>query len=71
MKENFIESKINEVIKTTTAARDLLFKDGVIQDHTDDDLSVVKTVIAANKNIVSASIVMLSIHKMEDNNAKN
>lgn len=69
MKENFIESKINEVIKTTTAARDLLFKDGVIQDHTDDDLSVVKTVIAANKNIVSASIVMLSIHKMEDNNA--
>ena len=68
MKENFIESKINEVIKTTTAARDLLFKDGVIQDHTDDDLSVVKTVIAANKNIVSASIVMLSIHKMEDNN---
>lgn len=71
MKENFIESKINEVIKTTTAARDLLFKDGVIQDHTDDDLSVVKTVIAANKNIVSASIVMLSIHKMEDNNAQN
>ena len=69
MKENFIESKINEVIKTTTAARDLLFKDGVIQDHTDDDLSVVKTVIAANKNIVSASIVMLSIHKMENNNA--
>ena len=69
MKENFIESKINEVIKTTTAARDLLFKDGVIQDHTDDDLSVVKTVLAANKNIVSASIVMLSIHKMEDNNA--
>ena len=69
MKEIFIESKINEVIKTTTAARDLLFKDGVIQDHTDDDLSVVKTVIAANKNIVSASIVMLSIHKMEDNNA--
>ena len=71
MKENFIESKINEVIKTTTAARDLLFKDGVIQDHTDDDLSVVKTVIAANNNIVSASIVMLSIHKMEDNNAQN
>ena len=33
-------------------------------DHSDDDLQVVKQVVAANKNIVSASIVLISVEKL-------
>ena len=63
-KKNLIENTIEDVIKTTTQARELVFKDGKVKDHTEDDLSVVKTVIAANKNLVSASIVLITVEKL-------
>lgn len=66
-----VEQVMDEVISTTSAARNLLFKDGVVQEHTEDDLSVVKQVIAANKNLVSASIVLLTIHKREEKFVKH
>ena len=63
-KKQFITNTIEDVIRTTTQARELVFKDGEVKEHTDDDLSVAKTVIAANKNLVSATIVLISVEKI-------
>lgn len=63
-KKQFITKTIEDVITTTTQARELIFKNGEIQDHTEDDLIVVKNIIAANKNLVSASIVLISVEKL-------
>lgn len=64
-KKEFINTNMQDVIKTTREARDLLFKDGKILDHTDDDIQVVRQVVSANKNIVSASVVLMSVEKLK------
>ena len=51
-KKQFITNTIKDVITTTTQARELVFKDGEVKEHTEDDLAVVKHVISANKNLV-------------------
>ena len=63
-KQEFITNTMEDVILTTRQARELVFKDGEVQEHTEDDLAVAKTVIAANKNLVSASIVLMSAEKL-------
>ena len=63
-KKQFITNTIKDVITTTTQARELVFKDGEVKEHTEDDLAVVKHVISANKNLVSAAIVLISVEKI-------
>ena len=63
-KKEFITRTMEDVILTTQQARELVFKEGQVQEHTEDDLAVAKTVIAANKNLVSASIVLISAERL-------
>ena len=63
-KKDFITKTMKDVIKTTQQARELVFKNGEVKEHTEDDLAVARAVIAANKNLVSASIVLISVEKM-------
>lgn len=63
-KKDFITTTMKDVITTTRQARELVFKNGKVQDHTEDDLNVAKTVISANKNLVSASVVLISVERL-------
>lgn len=65
IKEEFFNN-IKDVISTSKAARDLLFKNGKVQSHTEDDIQVVRQVVQANKNIVSATIVGITLSKNDE-----
>lgn len=58
-----LKTEINDVILTSRQVRELLFRNGEIQEHTLDDIKVCQQVIAANKNIVSACIVQMTYDK--------
>jgi hypothetical protein len=62
--EKLINTTMEDVITTTKQARELLFKDGVIVNKDKDNVTVVKTIIEANKNLVSASQTLIAVQKI-------
>lgn len=62
--EQLINNTMKDVISVTTQARDTLFKNGEIVDKNKDDVCVVKTVIEANKNLVSACQTMIKVQQL-------
>lgn len=62
--EKLINTTMEDVITTTKQAREILFKDGVIVNKDKDNVTVVKTIIEANKNLVSASQTLIAVQKI-------
>ena len=59
--EKLINETMKDGITTTKEARGILFKEGQIINRNRDDITVVKTVIEANKNLVSASQTLIKV----------
>jgi hypothetical protein len=62
--KNLINTTMTDVIKVTKEARELLFKDGNIISTNREQITVVKTVIEANKNLVSAAQTMIKVQQL-------
>lgn len=62
--EKLIKDTMRDVLKVTTQARETLFKDGNIVSKNREDITVVKTVIEANKNLVSACQTMIKVEQL-------
>lgn len=63
--KELITETMKDVIATTKSARIILFKDGEIINKNKDDITVVKTVIEANKNLVSASQTLIKTESID------
>jgi hypothetical protein len=62
--KDLINNTMRDVIAVTKEAREQLFKDGTIINKNRDDVTVVKTVIEANKNLVSACQTMIKVEQL-------
>lgn len=62
--EQLINETMKDVIATTKEARAILFQNGEIVNRNRDDITVVKTVIEANKNLVSASQTLIKVESI-------
>jgi hypothetical protein len=62
--EKLINETMKDVINTTKEARAILFNNGQIINRNRDDITVVKTVIEANKNLVSASQTLIKVEQL-------
>ena len=57
---------MDEVIKTSSKVRDFLLDENVADTEKLGKLDFCKQVISANKNIVSATIVEMSVYKLAE-----
>lgn len=62
--EKLIKDTMKDVLKVTKEARETVFKDGSIISKNREDITVVKTVIEANKNLVSACQTMIKVEQL-------
>lgn len=69
--KDYIKNEMQEVIKTSKQVRDFLVNRDVAYVERKKELELYKQVISANKNIVSASITMLNVERMNDDKSEN
>ena len=69
--KDYIKKEMQDVIKTSTQVRNFLVNRDVAYVERKKELELYKQVISANKNIVSASITMLNVERMGDDNEKS
>ena len=61
---NLITDTMKDCIAVTQQARETLFKNGEIVNKNREDITVVKTVIEANKNLVSACQTIIKVQQL-------
>lgn len=68
--KNYISNEMKNVIETSKKVRDFLGNRDMPLVERKKELELLKQVISANKNIVSASITMLNCEKLGNENVQ-
>ena len=63
-KENKINENMEDVIESSKNIRNYLLDDSISDEEKKEQLKVLKTALEANKNIVSASCVLVNVEQL-------